>query len=80
MVFVGTMRNEELEPFTFTSLAVAAARVVDRLNSDEQQHEDRRDNASRHGGREERTADRIEYARRRLHEIQTWERRISGRE
>jgi len=79
MVFVGTMRNEELEPFTFTSLAVAAARVVDRLDSDEQQNKDRGGNRETERQSEKEEEQHREYVDHRLREIRSWERRISGK-
>ncbi|BEV47319.1 hypothetical protein [Afipia carboxidovorans] len=81
MVFVGTMRKEEeIEPLTFTRIGLHAARVVDRLDSDEQQNKDRGGNRKTECHREKEEKQHREYVDHRLREIRSWERRISGRE
>lgn len=74
----GTHDNEN-EPLTFTSLAVAAARVVDRLSPDAKQNEERADDGANKQADKKRDVERRAYVDHRLNEIRAWERRISGK-
>jgi hypothetical protein len=74
----GTHHNDN-EEFTFTSLAAATARVVDRLRSDKQQDEHSQGDSNAEGRSEKDEKQHRESVEYRLREWRAWERRISGK-
>lgn len=79
MTLVAVMDGEGAdEPTSFRPLAVAVARVVDRLRCDEKQNEQNDDNRARERTADEKEGERSRYIDQRLRDLRTFERRARG--
>jgi len=74
----GTHDNEN-EPLSFVSLAALTANVTRYLRVDEKKNEESEREPAPSRGDEQKRAQELEYVERRLRELRSWERKISGR-
>lgn len=79
MTLVAVMDSEGAdEPTSFRPLAVAVARVVDRLRCDEKQNEQNDDDRPRERTADEKESERRRYIDQRLRDLRTFERMARG--